>query len=133
MALEPEQSTPNVLKERDPALFTEVEDFRATLEEILLDKLDNVLNNPAFRHHGQFLPRDDLKAIAQVMSVLTRDSWGEEHLDQFDASWREAMRSDFFAAAFETKRFRIENAVNTARNDLSQKREVNSVTQGTLW
>src|SRR5438046_3013728 len=118
MTPEPEQSTPNALKERDPELFNEVQEFRARLEETLLDKLDNILDNPAFRDRGHFLPRNDVKAIAQVIRILTRDSWTEEHLDLFGAAWREAMRSDFFAEAFEATRFRIENAVNTARTRL---------------
>jgi len=133
MRSDSENSTPNVLKERDPELFRELDDFRARFEEMLFDKLDNVLNNPAYRDRGHFLPRDDLKAIAKVISALTREHWSEEHLDQFDAFWREAMRSDYFAEAFEPVRFRVRNAVETARNRLAEKAEISGVTQGTLW
>src|SRR6266446_5474875 len=103
-------STPNPLKERDPELFLEIEDFRLRFEEILLDTLDSVLDNPRYRDRGHFLLRDDVRAIARVVRVLTSDSWTEDQLDQFDPSWRDAMRSDFFAEAFETIRFRVENA-----------------------
>ena len=126
-------STPNLLKERDPELFTEVKDFRARFEEMLLDKLDNILDNPRYRDRGHFLPRDDLKAIAQVVRVLTSDIWTEDSLDQLDAKWREALRSDFFADAFESVRFRIENAVQTGRASLTTEPGTNGVTQGTLW
>jgi len=128
-----EQSTPNVIKERDPELFKELNEFRARFEEILCDKLDNVLGNPAYRDRGRFLPRDDLKAIAKVISVLTKEHWSEEHLDQFDAFWREAMRSGYFAEAFESVRFRVKHAVETARNRLAEKADISGVTQGTLW
>lgn len=127
-----ESSTPNLLKERDPELFKEVQGFRARFEDILLDKLDNILS-PAFRDRGHFLPLDDLKIIATVIRVLARDTWTEKHLDQFDATWREAMRSDFFAEAFESIRFRIENAMASARARLLDKPGVGDVTQGTLW
>jgi hypothetical protein len=133
MTPEPEPSTPNAIKERDPELFKEVQEFRARFEDILLDKLDNILDNPAFRDRGHFLPRDDVKAIAQVIRVLTRDSWTEEHLDQFDTTWRKAMRSDFFAEAFESIRFRIENAVDTARARVLERPGMSGATQGTLW
>jgi len=126
-------STPNALKERDPDLFVEIEDFRARFEEILLDKLDNVLDNPRYRDRGHFLPRDDVRAIARVIRVLTSDSWTEDQLNQFDASWRNAMRSDFFAEAFETIRFRVENVVETARARLVEVHHVAGFTQGTLW
>ena len=102
-------------------------------EESLLDTLDNVLDNPRYRDRGHFLPRDDVRAIARVVRVLTSDSWTEDQLDQFDTSWRDAMRSDFFAEAFETMRFRIENAVKTARVRLVESRGVGGCTQGTLW
>jgi hypothetical protein len=125
--------TPNLLKERDPDLFREVIDFRSRVEEILLDKLDNVLDNPGFRDRGHFLPRDDLKSIAQVIRVLTKDSWSPKDLNDFDSSWRNAMKSDFFAEAFESIRFRIENAVNTTRARQVEKEVNNGITQGTLW
>ena len=111
----------------------EVMDFRTRFEELLLDKLDNVLDNPRYRDRGHFLPRDDLKAIAQVVRVLTSDSWTEENLDQFDTKWREALRSDFFAEAFESVRFRIENAVQTGRARLAAEPGPHGVTQGTFW
>jgi hypothetical protein len=126
-------STPNPLEERDPELFMEIEGFRARFEEILLDNLDNVLDNPRYRDRGHFLPRDDVRAIARVVRFLTRDSWTEDQLDQFDASWRDAIRSDFFAEAFETIRFRVENAIQTARTCLVDARGVGSCTQGTFW
>jgi hypothetical protein len=132
MTPETEQSTPNALKERDLALFKEVQEFCARFEDLLLEKLDTILN-PAFRDRGHFLPRDDVKAIAQVLQVLTRDSWAEEHLHQFDAMWRKAMRSDFFAEAFESIRFRVENAVDTARTRLLERPGISGVSQGTLW
>ena len=132
MTPETESSTPNLLKERDPELFKEVQEFRDRFEEMLLDKLDNVLS-PAFRDRGHFLPRDDVKIVAEVIRILTRDTWSEKHLDQFDATWREAMRSDFFAEAFESIRFRIQNAIDTARGRLLARPGVDGVTQGTLW
>ena len=125
--------TPNALKERDSELFMEIAEFRARFEEILLDKLDNVLDNPRYRDRGHFLPRDDVKAIARVVRVLTSDSWTEDQLDQFDASWRDAMRSDFFAEAFEPIRFRVENAVKTARARLVETRGVGGCMQGMFW
>ena len=109
------------------------EDFRARFEEMLLDTLDNVLDNTRYRDRGHFLPRDDVKAIAQVVHVLTSDSLTEDQLDQFDGSWRDAMRSDFFAEAWESNRFRIENAVETARTRLVEARGVSNCTQGTFW
>jgi hypothetical protein len=133
MTPESESSTPNLLKERDARLFQEIKDFRAQFEEMLLDNVDNVLAGPRYRDRGNFLPRDDTRAIAQVISVLTREEWTAENLDQFDGSWRHAMRSGFFAEAFETIRFRIENAVNACRARLLEKPGVGSVTQGTLW
>jgi hypothetical protein len=133
MTPEPEEITPNALKERDPELFKEVGGFRARFEEMLLDKLDNVLDNPAFRDRNHFLPRDDVKTIAHVIRILTSDTWTDGQLDQFDVSWREAMRSDFFAEAFEPMRFRIENAVTTARARLLEQPSIGSFTQGTLW
>jgi hypothetical protein len=133
MTPDPEKSTPNAFKELDPELFQEVKDFRARLEEILLNKLDNVLDNPAFRDRGNFLPRDDVKAIAYVLRVLTGDSWKEDHLHQFDASWRRAMRSDYFAEAFDPIRFRVMNAVDAARNRLAERPGNSNFTQGTLW
>ena len=126
-------STPNPLKERDPELFMEIEGFRARFEEILLDTLDNVLHSPRYRDRGHFLPRDDVRAIARVIRFLTSDSWTEDHVDQFDASWRDAMRSEFFAEAWESSRFRIENAVETARTQLIEARGVSGCTQGTFW
>jgi hypothetical protein len=128
-----EHTTPNAIKDRDPELFQEVKDFRARFDEIVADSLDNVLDNPVFRDRGRFLPRDDLKTIAGVLRILTRDDWSEENLDQFDSFWRQAMQSDFFVEAFETIRFRIRNAVETGRNALYDKRTVSSVSQGTLW
>jgi hypothetical protein len=133
MTPEPRKSTPNALKERDPELFREVEEFRARFEEILLDKLDNVLDNPTCRDRGNFLPRDDVKAIAYVLRVLTAEFWQDQHLDQFDAAWRRAMRSDYFAEAFETSRFRVMNAVDAGRSRLVEKSGNSGVTQGTLW
>ena len=133
MTPEPQISTPNALRERDPELFREVEEFRARFEEILLDKLDSVLDNPAYRNRGNFLPRDDVKAIAYVIRVLTADRWKEEHLYQFDVSLRRAMQSDYFAEAFEPIRFRVINAVDVARNRLVEKPGNSGVTQGTLW
>jgi hypothetical protein len=126
-------STPNPLKERDPELFKEIGDFRARFEEILLDKLDNVLDGPRHWDRGHFLPRDDVRAIARAVRVLTSDSWTEDQLDQFDASWRDAMRSEFFAEAWESNRFRIENAVHTARARLIETSVVGGVTQGAVW
>ena len=126
-------STPNPLKERHPEVFMEIDGFRLRFEEILLDKLDNVLDNPRHRDRGHFLPRDDVRAIARVVRVLTSDSWTEDQLDHLDASWRDAFRSEFFAEAFETIRFRIENAAETARKRLVEARGVGSCTQGTLW
>jgi hypothetical protein len=126
-------SIPNTLKLRDPDLFTEIQDFRARFEEMLLDKLDNVLDNPRYLDRGHFLPRDDVRAIAWVIRVLTSDRWSEDQLDQFDASWRDAMRSDLFAEAFESIRFRIRNAVDAARNHLIEEPGNSGVTQGTLW
>jgi hypothetical protein len=133
MTPEPEKSTPNALKERHHDLFKEVDEFRARFEEILLDKLDNVLDNPAYRDPCNFLPRDDVKAIAYVLRVLTADSWQNELLDQFDASWRKAMRSDYFAEAFESIRFRVITAVDAARVRLVENPANGGVTQGTLW
>ena len=133
MTPESKKSTPNAIKQRDPELFKEVEQFRARFEEILLDKLDNVLDNPAFRDRGNFLPRDDVKAIAYVLRILTADSWKDEQLNQFDASWRTAMRSDYFAESFESIRFRVMNAVDAARKRLVEKPATSGVTQGTLW
>jgi hypothetical protein len=129
----PEQSTPNALKERDPELFKEVDEFRARFEEILLEKLENVLASPTYRDRGNFLPHDDVKAIAYVLRVLTADSWKEDDLDQFDASWRIAMRSDYFAEAFESIRFRVMNATDAARERLIKESGNSGVTQGTLW
>ena len=126
-------SAPNVLKERNPDEFREVEDFRLRFEEMLLVKLDDVIDNPRFRDRGKFLPRDDLKTIAQVLRVLTHDSWTEADLDRFDASWRDAMQSDFFAEALESIRFRIENAVRSARARLAESRGGGVYEQGELW
>ena len=126
-------STPNPLKERDSELFIEIKDFRARFEEILLDKLDNVLDTPRYHDRGHFLPPEDVTAIAWVVRVLTSDSWTEDQLDQFDASWRDAMRSDFFAEAFEPIRFRVENAVGSTRARLIEPRGVGDCTQGTFW
>ena len=126
-------STPNPLKVRDSELFMEIENFRARFEEILFDKLDNVLDSPRYRDRGNFLPRDDVKAIARVVRVLTSDSWTEDQLNQFQASWRDAMRSDFFAEAFESIRFRVEYAVGAARAHLVEIRGVGACTQGTFW
>jgi hypothetical protein len=126
-------STPNTLKVRDPELFAEIQDFRVRFEEMLLDKLDNVLASPRYGGRGHFLPDGDVRAIAWVVRVLTSDSWTEHQLDQFDTSWRDAMRSDFFAEVFESIRFRIRNAVDAARNRLVETRGVGDITQGTLW
>lgn len=126
-------STPNLLKERDPELLGEVKDFRVRFEEMMFDTLDNVLDNPRFRDRGHFLPRDDVRAIARVIRVLTNESWTEDQLDQFDATWRDAMRSGFFAEAWESCRFRIQNAVETARTRLVEARSVRGCTQGMLW
>jgi hypothetical protein len=126
-------STLNLLKERNPDVFREVEDFRARFEEMLLAKLDDVISNPRFRDRGHFLPAEDVKAIAQVLHVLTRDSWTEANLDCFDAFWWNAIRSDLFAEAFESIRFRIENAVSLARTRLAESRGLANCKQGELW
>jgi hypothetical protein len=125
--------TPNVLKERNPDEFKGVEEFRALFEEMLLARLEDVLCNPRFRDRGHFLPRDDVRAIAQVLHVLTRKSWTKDDLDRFDASWRDAMRSDLFAEAFESVRHRIQNAVHAGRESLAEQHGARDVTQGTLW
>jgi hypothetical protein len=133
MTPDTEPSTPNLIRERDARLFEELKDFRAQFEEILLDNVDNVLASPSYRDRGNFLPRDDTKAIAQVVRILTSEEWTAEQLEQFDGSWRHAMRSDFFAEAFESIRFRIETAVDVARARVLEKAEITGVTQGTLW
>jgi hypothetical protein len=125
--------TSNFLKGRNPDEFREVEDFRARFEEMLLVKLDDVIDNSHFRDRGHFLPPEDVKAIAQVLHVLTRDSWTNADLDRFDTSWRDAMQSDFFAEAFESIRFRIENAVRSARARLAESRGAVNYEQGELW
>jgi hypothetical protein len=67
------------------------------------------------------------------LGVLTSGSWTEADLDRFDAFWRDAMRSDFFAEAFESIRFRIENAVSSARARLAESRGPGEYEQGELW
>ncbi len=126
-------STPNPLEARHPELFAEVKEFRNRFEEMLLASVDEVLDNPRFRDRGHFLPKSDLKAIAQVMRVLTSESWNQESYDRFDAHWKDALRSDLFAEAFESIRFRIENAVQTGRARLTTGLDSHGVTQGTFW
>ncbi|HZZ78908.1 MAG TPA: hypothetical protein VFE62_10345 [Gemmataceae bacterium] len=126
-------SITNILEERDPDVLLELREFRARFEEMLLDTLDHVTDNPRYRGRGQFLPPDDIRAIAREVRILTADSWTQDHLDQFDASWRDAMRSDLFAEAFESIRFRIENAVNAARILLADRRTPAFTVQPTLW
>jgi hypothetical protein len=125
--------TSNQLKERHPDKFKEVQEFRARFEEMLLAKLEDVIGNPRFPDRGHFLPREDARAIAHVLEVLTRDSWTEYDLNQFSANWREAMRSDLFAEAFESIRFRIENAIGLARARLAEFRGAGEFQQGELW
>jgi hypothetical protein len=129
-------TTPNALKEHAPDLFHDIEDFRARLENILLVKLDSVLDNPACRDRGHFLPRDDLRAIAHVVRILTKESWNEEDFVRFEAGWREAMRCDYFADAFESIRHRIQALVENGRAKLLEPKvpaTAAKVTQRTLW
>jgi hypothetical protein len=133
MTAEPKTSVPNVLMEQDRSLFDEIQAFRARFEDILLADVDRVLDDPRFRDRGNFLPLEDTKAIARVIRVLTKTEWTLDDLDCLAAFWRDAMRSDFFAEAFESIRFRVENAVNAGRSRLNETNRASTVTQGTLW
>jgi hypothetical protein len=128
-------TTPNPLKERAPDLFKEIEEFRARLENILLADLDSVLDNPAFRDRGHFLARDDLRAIARVVRILTKESWNEADVNQFDAAWRDALRCDYFGDAFESIRHRIQACVQAAPTlrEPEVTAQAPKVTQPTLW
>lgn len=119
--------------QHDRSLFDEVRVFRARFEEILLADVDRVLDDPRFRDRGNFIPPEDTKAIAQVIRVLTKQDWSLDDLDRLAASWRDAMRSDFFAEAFESIRFRVDNTVNAGRSRLNETNRASSVTQGMLW
>jgi hypothetical protein len=133
MTTERKTSIPNVLMQHDRSLFEEVQAFRARFEDILLATVDRVLDDPQFRDRGNFLPPEDTKAIAQVIRVLTKEEWGLDDLDRIAASWRDAMRSDFFAEAFESIRFRVEKAVSAGRSRLNEMNRAGTVTQGLLW
>ena len=129
-------SMPNLLKERDPELVKELSAFRSRLGDLLLDKLDAVLDDPLFRDRGKFLPLEDLRPIAHILRILTKDSWTEEDLDLFDASWRDACRSDLFGDEFESSRHCIKIATESARMRLLEEQtgaEELTMRQPTLW
>jgi hypothetical protein len=58
-----------------------------------------------------------VKATAQVLRVLTRESWDETDLQRFDAYWRDAARSELFGGEFEDAR-RITHCVEAGRREL---------------
>jgi hypothetical protein len=126
----PRLATSNPLTRRDPELAKELTAFRARLGELLFDKLETALGRPEFRGGRSLFDLDDLKAVLQVLRVLAKPSWTEDDLDLFDENWRDAMRSNLFGAEFESSRFRIQNAVETARIQLLEEP---AVIQSTLW
>lgn len=123
-------TTPNPLKTRDAELFDELTRFRARFEGICIAPLDTLLNDRTSCDRGHFLPREDIKAVAHILQILTKNSWTPTDIAKFDEFWRHTMRSDFFADEFESSRFRIQGAVDAARTELA---EHPIVEQPTLW
>jgi hypothetical protein len=110
------------LRDREPELTDRLSAFRAGVYDMLLDALaltqvrDLNFQTPPCPH-----PYQDVRATAQILRVLTKESWTANDLKLFDACWREATLSDLFADAFETDRHRIQHAIDAARQQLLAK------------
>jgi hypothetical protein len=112
-------STPNPLLTREPELAERLATFRPIVQNMLLDKLAAVtLREPAFRVRECPHPLEDVKAAAQVLRVLTRDSWDQDDMTVLDACWRQAAHSALFSEEFEAERHRILNCVEAGRQQL---------------
>jgi hypothetical protein len=112
-------STPNLLLSRERELADRLAAFRPAVNDMLLDKLAaTMLRDPAFRVHECPHPMEDVKAVAQVLRVLTRDSWDQDDMTVLDACWRQAMHSALFAEEFEADRHRIRRCIEAARQQL---------------
>jgi hypothetical protein len=116
-------SVPNPLKDRAPELLQQLTDFRARIYDMLLDQLAALtLRDPAFRAHACPHSLDDVKAVTQVLRVLTKSSWDADDLKIFDACWRQASFSDLFADECEAERHRIQHCMVAARKALVPSR-----------
>ena len=117
-------ATPNPLLQRDPGLIEQLAAFRLVVNDMLLDKLAAArLHEPNFR--AEMCPHslEEVKAVVQVLRVLTRPSWDEDDLDIFDACWREAVRSGLFGDEFEAERHRIQQCVDVGRKALLSREQ----------
>jgi hypothetical protein len=112
-------STPNPLLTREPELAERLAAFRPIVHDMLLDKLAAVtLREPAFRVRECPHPLEDVKAAAQILRVLTRDSWDQDDMTVLDACWRQATQSLLFGEEFEAERHRILSSVEAGRRQL---------------
>ncbi len=86
---------------------------------MLLDKLAaTALNDPAYRAEQCPHPLEEVKATAQILRMLTRQSWDAGDFCIFDAFWRDATRSTLFGEEFEAERHRIQHCVEAGRQEL---------------
>jgi len=93
--------------------------FRDLVTDMLLDKLAAVaFRDPGFRAERCRHSFEDVKAVAQVLRVLTKESWDSADLTLFDRFWPDTTRSDLFGKEFESERYRIGHHVADARKAL---------------
>jgi len=109
----------NPLLDRAPELVERLAAFRVVVQDMLLDKLAaTALNDPAFRAEQCPHSLEEVKATAQILRMLTKQSWDSGDFTIFDAFWRTAAFSELFSDKFEPERHRIQHCVEAGRQEL---------------
>ena len=115
---------PNPLAREEPELAAQLVAFRLKVDDMLLDKLAaKALADPGFRASQCQHPMDDVTATAQLLRVLTKESWDMDDLAILDACWHQALNSGLFGDEFEAERHRIRYYVDIGRERLLASQE----------
>jgi hypothetical protein len=112
-------SVPNPLVKADPELVERLTAFKLHVYDMLINKLAaKTAPELGFRTDQCTQPLEDMTATAQVLFVLTRQSWDRDDLTILDTYWRQASHSTLFGEEFEAERHRIRHQVQAGHQQV---------------
>ena len=117
---------PNLLSLRDPELVRRLQDYHKRVHDLLLDLLAGPTpKGTEFRSDQHPRSLEDVIATAQVLRVLSKESWRHADMEILERFWRPAWRSDLLADEFEAERHRIQHQFDSAKDQfLSGRRSL---------